>query len=580
MKQANTDAAGVTATNTAVASYREMLDFWATNAPDGTALVDERGLESHAELAGRVTGLALGLSRLGIRQGDVVAVWLPNMREWVETAFAAAALGAVALGMNTKLGAYDVEMLLRESAAKALVTRPGFMGIDFLGLLGDVDQSVLAGLAVVCTGEPDRSKVSAESPQASVFLAKGVRQLSYEDLVVGSVSETPDTNALCGSTRPDTPSARLLPAQVFTSSGSTGRVKLILHSQHGLLFHAHACAKMFGFDTDEAVILGSLPLCGVFGFNAMLAGLVVGRPVVLQPVFSATDTLRLIEQHQASHMAASDTMLRLIVDAIHEGEEHRYVSWREAAFGNFTAGNPQDIVDAGARLGKKFFQTYGSSEVLALMTYPAAGSGPERWVHGGGQPISEDIQVRVRTPGGQVAAAGEEGEILVKGSNVAVGILRGGVAVPVPTDDDGFFGTGDLGYLLAPRDIVFQSRLNDALRIGGFLVSPLEVEAFLVSLPQIDQAQYVAVEGNRGLVPVAFVTAADGAEPDEAAVLAACVGKIATFKTPKRAVFVDRFPMLSGANGDKVDKKVLRAMAAEALKSRRAYASEWLGGEE
>lgn len=555
------------------ATYGELLERWATDAPEATALVDERGVQSHAELAGRVASLTRGLAGLGVGRGDVVAVWLPNMREWVETAFAAAALGAIALGVNTKLRAYDVEGLLRESSTKVLVTRPGFKGIDFLGMLGDVDPVVLAGLsAVVCIAEPRGREGPAKAPQATASPTGGVRQLSYEDVVAGRAGETPGTGAAAGSRRPNSPPADpTLPVQAFSSSGSTGRPKLILHSQHGLLFHAHACARKFGFDADDAVILGALPLCGVFGYNTLLAGLALGRPVVLQPVFTASDALNLIERNATTHMAVSDTMLRMMLDAIPEGEERRYDAWREAAFGNFTAGNPQDIIDAGARLGKKFFQTYGSSEVLALMTYPAPGSGPERWVLGGGQPVCRDIQVRIHTADGQVAAAGEPGQIYVKGDNVSVGLLREGSVEPLEKDADGFFGTGDLGYLLAPRDVVYQSRLGDALRIAGLLVSPREVEGFLESLPQIGQAQYVAVDSDRGLLPVAFVTAAGGTEPgrepDEAAVLAACSGQLAAFKTPKRVVFIDDFPLLSGANGDKVDKKLLRAMAAKALAS-------------
>ena len=543
-------------------TYGELLEWWATASPEAAALVDERGAQSHAELAGRVASLTSGLAGLGVGRGDVVAVWLPNMREWVETAFAAAALGAIALGVNTKLRGYDVEGLLREAAAKVLVTRPGFRGIDFFGMLGEIDPKVMAGLsAVLCVGEPGQSEGATEAPPPGGVLGGNVRQLDYEEVVSGSGTSGAAAAAVSrtGSSEP------AWPAQAFTSSGSTGRPKLILHSQEGLLFHAHACAKAFGFDAPDAVVLGALPLCGVFGYNTMLAGLAAGRPVILQPVFTARDALELVASEGVTHMTVSDTMLRMLLDAIPPGEEGRYATWREAAFGIFTAGNPQDIIDAGTRLGKKFFQTYGSSEILALMTYPAAGSGPARWVLGGGQPVAEDIQVRIRTADGRAAAVGEQGEIHVKGRNVTVGLLRAGTVEPVKTDADGFFATGDLGFLTTPRDVVYQSRLGDALRIAGFLVSPREVEAFLETLPQVDQAQYVAVDSERGLVPVAFVTAAPGAKADEAAVRQACGKQLAAFKAPKRVVFVEAFPVLSGANGDKVDKKALRALATDVL---------------
>lgn len=546
-------------------SYGDLLARWADHAPRATALVDERGAQSHAELQLRASALSRGLAGLGVGNGDVVAVWLPNMREWVETAFAAAELGAIVLGVNTKLRAKEVEGLLRESAAKVLITRPGFKGIDFLGMLEAIDPTVLAGLSAVLSVvepvEPESTIEQTPPPRAGRF-----RHIAYEDMISGIAGEPRGIDPTGG-----TPIARgqradpESPVHAFTSSGSTGRPKLILHSQRGLLFHADAAARSFGFNAGDAVILGALPLCGVFGFNTLLAGLAAGRPVILQPAFSAVNALELIQANDVTHLTASDTMLRLMLDAIPAGKEDSYGSWREAAFGNFTAGNPQDIIDAGTRLSKKFFQTYGSSEVMALVTYPAEGSGPERWVLGGGQPISAAINIRIRDVDGRQAPLGGQGEIYLKGKSLAVGLLRDGVIEPVLKDDDGYFGTGDLGYLLSSRDVVYLSRLGDALRIGGFLVSPREVEEFLESLPHIEQAQYVAVDSDRGLVPVAFVTSATVTGSEETDILAACVGQIAAFKTPKRVIFVEGFPVISGANGDKIDRKLLRAMAADAL---------------
>ena len=135
-----------------------------------------------------------------------------------------------------------------------------------------------------------------------------------------------------------------------------------------------------------------------------------------------------------------------------------------------------------------------------------------------------------------------------------------------PVDADGWFATGDLGYMDSPGDVVYLSRMGDVLRLGGFLVSPREVEEFLITLPGIAQAQFVAAQMDEGLVPVAFVVrSADSLTHDEDAVLTACRATLARFKVPRRVIPLDEFPTVRGANGDKIQRNRLREMAEAAL---------------
>lgn len=523
-------------------TYAALLDRLAEERGGAVALIDDAGSVSFTELSDDVARLAGGLSLLGVGRGDVVAVWLPNTIEWAEVALAAGLLGAITLGVNTKLRSHDVEQLFRESRTKVLVTYPGFKGIDFLGMLNEIGEPLLDTLTHIVHIH-SRERQIGTGPSAQTLVP-------FEELLRADALAQPSAD----------PQA---PAQAFTSSGSTGRPKIILHSQGGLLFHGHAVAERFGYKADDAVIFGILPLCGVFGYNTLMAALAAGRTLVLQAAFNADEALVLIEQHRITHMNLADAMLRSMLDAL--DDPARVSSWREAAFGNFTATDPMELIRAGERLGKKFFQTYGSSEVLALMTYPAEGSTAERWALGGGVPVSEEIQVRVReTESDQSAALGVLGEIEVRGPNVSIGLLTADGIKPQPPSEDGFFGTGDLGYLQTENDVVYLARLDDALRLGGFLVSPREVEAFLGEIPGVHEAQYIAVGGPKGLVPVAFIIL-DGNEPGssitERGVISACSGRLAAFKIPKRVLIVDSFPMVRGANGDKVQRTKLRETA-------------------
>jgi fatty-acyl-CoA synthase len=524
-------------------TYGALLQKQAGEHGGTTALIDDERAVTFAELDGRTRRLSAGLAGLGLRRGDVVAVWLPNTIEWAQTALAAGLLGVITLGVNTKLRSHDVQQLLAESGAKVLITYPGFKGIDFLGMLAEIGPALPPSLThIVHIRSAELQGTDGLASQALV---------AYEDLF-GSVPLEYQASDVAE-----------IPAQAFTSSGSTGRPKIILHDQRGLLFHGHAVAERFGYRAQDAVVFGTLPLCGVFGFNTLLASLAAGRTLVLQAVFNAEEALRLVERHRITHMNLADGMLRMLLDAVGALDDPARIStWREAAFGNFTATDPMEMIQVGGRLGKKFYQTYGSSEVLALMTYPAQGSTPERWALGGGEPVSEAIEVRVRdAETGEPAGLGAHGEIEVRGPNVSLGLLTAEGIKPHPPGEDGFFGTGDLGYLRSERDVVYLARMGDAVRLGGFLVSPREVEAFLGAIPGVHEAQYIAVGGSRGLVPVAFVIPEDNCEVSEGDVISACQGKLAAFKVPQRVLIVDCFPTLRSANGDKVQRNRLREIA-------------------
>jgi fatty-acyl-CoA synthase len=132
--------------------------------------------------------------------------------------------------------------------------------------------------------------------------------------------------------------------------------------------------------------------------------------------------------------------------------------------------------------------------------------------------------------------------------------------------EDGFLRTGDLGYTEEGSGFVFLARMGDVLRLGGFLVSPAEIEATLLELPGIADCQVVAVATPAGNRPVAFVIMAPGAALDEARALAHCRARIAGYKVPARLVRLDAFPVTQSANGTKIQRTRLRAMAEEAMK--------------
>jgi len=131
--------------------------------------------------------------------------------------------------------------------------------------------------------------------------------------------------------------------------------------------------------------------------------------------------------------------------------------------------------------------------------------------------------------------------------------------------DDGFFKSGDLGYTVAEGDFVFLSRIGDVLRLSGFLVNPMEIEAVLDAHPSVAVSQVVGIDGPRGPMPVAFVLPNNGSGIDEALLIAHCKKQIANYKVPHHVLSIDAFPFTPSANGNKIQKAKLREMAVAAL---------------
>lgn len=358
------------------------------------------------------------------------------------------------------------------------------------------------------------------------------------------------------------------PAQIFTSSGSTGAPKLVVHSPHGLLFHAIANAQTFGVTAPGSASLVALPLCGVFGFNAALAAVVSSRLAVLQEFFDAEQAVDLMERHQITHLSASDTMLERLCKVVDDRGPDAAPSWRQAAFGNFTPGDCTSLVARGEAQERSFFQTYGSSEVMSTLTFPAPGAEPARRAQGGGVAIHPQVVLDVRDEDGNSLPPGQQGEIWVGGPTVCLGYLSEGRVQPPDLSADGLLATGDLGVRRNDRDVVYQGRLGDTVRIGGFLFSPAEVEAYVDTLEGVDRSAYVVVEEQGKMQGVAFVTSRPGAVVDVATLEKRARAELAPFKLPRAWSVIDQLPLIPGANGDKIDRRQLADLARNALRSR------------
>ena len=171
----------------------------------------------------------------------------------------------------------------------------------------------------------------------------------------------------------------------------------------------------------------------------------------------------------------------------------------------------------------------------------------------------------VLTSSGALLAPGQAGELELKGPSLMLEYYRNPKATADAFTEDGFLRTGDLAEMTEDGRFVFLQRMGDVLRLGGFLVSPAEIEAHIQTHPGVEGCQVVGVRTGQGDKPVGFVIPAVGAAFDEDALRRYCLDRLARFKAPVRIFPLDEFPTTKSPNGFKIQRAALRDIAAEHL---------------
>lgn len=518
-----------------------LLDELAARFGGRAALVTDGGPVSYAALRARTDRIAAGLSGLGVGPGDRVAIWLPNSPAWLELSFACARLGAIAVAVNTRFRGAEVEDIVGRSGAKVLAMWPGFRRIDFLSILADVPAAALDRLETLVLLGDDPALPGA-------FGAK--RVVRYEALGRAH-GPAPDASG------PD------VGCNIFTTSGTTKAPKFVLHAQRSITAHALDVARGFGFADPGSVVMQALPFCGVFGFSQAMGTLASGSPMVLSETFDAEGVAAALVRRRVTHMNGTDEMFLRLIDA-GASSDRPFPALKLCGFAAFNS-EPGSLVAHGDAHGLPLVGLYGMSELQALFSRQAADDPPARRAQGGGRLVSSRARIRARDPeSGALLPDGEPGELEATGPSRMAEYFGDPGATADTLTEDGFVRTGDLGYTV-PDGFVFQERMGDALRLGGFLVSPTEISSFVEALPGVEACQVVGVDGDRGVEAVAFVVPSKGSVVDVAGALDTCRAGMARFKVPKAIYVIDNFPVTESANGVKIQRSKLREMAARRM---------------
>lgn len=511
------------------------------------ALIHGGRVMTYGELAVLSRRAAGGLGKIGIRRGDRVAFWLPNLPAYVVLLVACARIGAVAVAVNTRFRASEVGDIVGRSGAKAIVLWPDFLGIPFRDILADVDPAALARVqALIVYGEDDGG--AGGGPHQPLPLPHA-RRIAYETLI-GAEPVAGDGNGADAFA-------------IFTTSGTTKAPKFVLHRQRSIVDHARDVADGFGYVRPATVLLQALPLCGVFGFCQAMSGLASGAAMHMMPAFDAGQAVDILQRERITQMNGADDMFMRMFAAAKGTRPFPHL--RFCGFAAF-ARTPAEMVAEGEARGVRFVGLYGMSEIQALFARWSEDLPPERRAQGGGVPVSPAASVRVRDPdSGRLLGAGAPGELEVKGPSLMAEYFGDAQATAAAFTDDGYLRTGDLGELVEGGGFLFHTRIGDVLRLGGFLVSPAEIEAHLQTHAAVEVAQVVGVTTSAGPRAIAFVTLKAGAEFDETALQAHCRRAMAAYKVPVRVIPLGDFPTTPSANGPKIQRARLREMAARAM---------------
>ncbi len=350
-----------------------------------------------------------------------------------------------------------------------------------------------------------------------------------------------ETVALLSEAQPDDPYL------VFTTSGTTSKPKMVLHHQRSIAVHGSHAAKAFGY-TDQDTALLAMPFCGTFGLASLTAALAANATIVVSDTFHAQATGALIVQHGITVVNGSDDMFHRLVEA-----NTNLTGIRLGGYARFNT-SLDGIVERTQQLGAPLCGLYGMSEVQALFSLrDPTGNATER-AKAGGTLVSTEASYRI-----------VDGELQLNGPSLFAGYLAEGGAqldesLTAKNFDDGWFKTGDAAEAENDRTFTYHTRIGDVLRLGGFLVAPADIEAVLLELPSICEAQVVSVDLPSGTRPVAFVVV--NKTFNEQAAISYCRERMARYKVPIRVIPLDAFPVTPSANGNKIQVVKLRELAA------------------
>jgi long-chain acyl-CoA synthetase len=474
---------------------------------------------TYAEFDAAVNRAAALLAAHGVSKGDVVSLLMPNSAEYIIAYFACWKLGALAGPVNSLLKEHEIEFVMNNSEAKAILVHSEFKP-HIESIRGDLPhlESVIE-----FNDEAEATRAFAGSCQKPD--REGGRP-SEKALADARASDTVDIG------RDDD-------AIIIYTSGTTGKPKGCLLTHGNVIANARQISEWLGFTKDDR-LLTIMPL---FHMNAVsvttMSALYAGGSTVISPKFSASQFWKIVSDYQVTSFGSVATMLSILLNTYPDGvpEGLKTGQLRFAMCGS--APVPAEVM-------KKFEETfncpvvegYGLSESTCRSTFNPP---DERRRPGScGLPIGNEM--KVVDDNDNDVPDGELGEIVLRGEN----ILKGYFKSPEATETaflNGWFHTGDIGYRDKDGYFYIVDRKSDMIIRGGENIYPREIDEVLYQHPAVAAAATIGVPDDLyGEEVAAFVVLKDGMKVSEQELISHCQKELADYKCPKTIRIVRDIP--------------------------------------
>jgi len=499
------------------------------------AIVSDGMHVSYRDLAELALRAAQGFVAAGVQPGDRVAIWAPNMPEWVVALLGAQSAGAVVVPLNTRFKGSEAAYILDKSGANVLVTVNGFLGNNYVDMLADQTLPALRQIVVLRGDAADRA-VTWEA-----FLA------------VGADTDPSEIERRVAAIEPGDYSDML-----FTS-GTTGRPKGVLTTHEQTLRAFRTWAELVGLREGDRYLLVN-PMFHSFGYKAgIIAALIAGATLVPLPVFDVDAVFETITHERITMLPGPPTLYQSLLNHPRLGEAD-LSSLRLAVTG--AAVVPVELVRRmHDQLGFETVITgYGLTEATGVVTMCRADDDPETIASTSGRAIP-GVEVRVVDDAGREVPRGEPGEVVVRGYTLMQGYFEEPEETAAAIDVGGWLHTGDIGVMDERGYLRITDRKKDMFIVGGFNAYPAEIENQLLDHPKVAQVAVVGVADDRlGEVGAAFVVSRQGEEANADELIEWARERMANYKVPRYVEVVSALPV--NASG-KILKYELREWATQ-----------------
>lgn len=515
----------------------------ARGAPDTEALVDvATGRRwTYGELNDEIDVVARGLMARGIARGDRVGMWAPNCAEWTVVQYATAKIGAILVNINPAYRTHELAYVLEQSGVRMLISARAFKSSDYVSMVAQVRPDIVGLEQVVFLGGGDWAQLYADADEVPAEqLAHRLAALDNRD-----------------------------PINIQYTSGTTGFPKGATLSHRNILNNGFFVTELIKLGPGDRLCI-PVPFYHCFGMVMGNLGCTThgATMVIPAPGFDPKLTLEAIEKERCTGVYGVPTMFIAMLG--------------HPAFATTDLSSLRTGIMAGSVCPIEVMKrcvnemnmsevaiAYGMTETSPVSCQTLIDDDLERRTSTIGR-AHPNVEIKIVDPDtGDVVPRGATGEFCTRGYSVMLGYWRDEERTRDAVDADGWMHTGDLAVMREDGYCSVVGRIKDMVIRGGENIYPREVEEFLYTHPDVDDAQVVGVPDARfGEEICAWIRMKPGRDPlDADAVRVFASGKLAHYKIPRYVRVVDEFPMTVTGKVRKVDMRAesARLLSVDAL---------------